>query len=227
VKNFKTWWLVAGGCLFALLMSNAARAGYDSSDTRLPSPAYRSTNTTPITYTTPSGQYRIGSFFDVFADFQRFPPPAPGTSETHSFFDIFTEISLQQPGGAPVTYNAPSQQTIRLNGLPPGEPWFGEMLQLDLSGGNLPAGVRLRESPTLASTGQTTETPIGGGLYHIDSFFDVFTELSLDGGQSWIPSDNSARVNLSGNNTPEPSSAVLALLGAVALGGLGFRRGNR
>jgi hypothetical protein len=224
MKNFKNWWLVASGCLFAAgLMTNVGRAAYDSSDTRLPSPTYRSTN--PVTYTTASGQYKIDSFFDVFADFQRFPPPGPGTSETHSFFDIFTEISLQQPGGAPVTYDAPSQQTIRLNGLPPGEPWFGEMLQLDLSGGNLPAGVRLRESPTLASTGQTSETPIGGGLYHIDSFFDVFTELSLDGGSSWIPSDSSVR--LVGSNTPEPSSVMLALLGALSLSGLGVRRSKR
>jgi hypothetical protein len=228
MKTFKTSWPVAGGCLFAVgFMANAARA-YDSSDTRLPSPTYRSSNTTPVTYSTPQGQFRIDSFFDVFADFQRVPEPTQ-PSEIHSFFDVFTEIDLAPPGGAPVIYDAPSQQTMRLNGLPPGTPYPHtyptEMLQLDLSGGNLPPGVRLRESPTLASTGQTTISDAGGGLYHIDSFFDVFTELSLDGGQTWTPSDSAMHVV--GNNTPEPSSVMLALLGALSLSGFGLRRGNR
>jgi len=84
-----------------------------------------------------------------------------------------------------------------------------EMLQLNLSGVSAIYGpFMIRESPTLASLGQTTITDIGGGLYHIDSFFDVFTELSVDGGQSWIPSDSSTRVVLD----PEPSTCALACL---------------
>ena len=42
--------------------------------------------------------------------------------------------------------------------------------------------IQIRESPTLASLGETYIMDIGGGLYDIDSFFDVFTELSVDGG---------------------------------------------
>jgi hypothetical protein len=67
-----------------------------------------------------------------------------------------------------------------------------ELLSMDLSGG----GVMIRESPTLPSTGQTTITDIGDRMYHIDSFFDVFTEISLDGGQTWFPSDASTRLGL-------------------------------
>jgi len=86
------------------------------------------------------------------------------------------------------------------------------MLQLDVSGGSLPEGVMLRESPTLDSTGETTIADFGDGTYGIDSFFDIFTELSLDDGLSWIPDESApAHVDLS----PEPSS--LAMLG---LGGL-------
>ena len=73
-----------------------------------------------------------------------------------------------------------------------GQPGFTfydtEMLQLDISGGNLPPGMRLLESPTLASTGKTAISPASGGGFVIDSFFDVFTELSTDGGGSWNPS---------------------------------------
>src|SRR6185369_7648226 len=34
------------------------------------------------------------------------------------------------------------------------------------------------------------------GRYRIESFFDVFTELSIDGGQSWMPGDGPVRVVL-------------------------------
>jgi hypothetical protein len=222
MKNLKNWMLVAGGCLFAVaLMSNAARAEYTSSNTRMPSPMYRSAN--PVVY----GPYVVDSFFDVFTELQRFPEPT--STEVHSFFDVFTELSIQGPGIAPGIRDAPSQQTMRLNGSPPGTPYphiiNTEMLQLDISGGGLPGGVRIRESPTLASMGKTTilaDTP--SGPFHIDSFFDVFTELSIDGGQTWIPSGSAMHIV---GNTPEPSSVMLALLGALSLSGFGVRRGNR
>jgi hypothetical protein len=73
-----------------------------------------------------------------------------------------------------------------------GEPGFTfydtELLQLDISGGGLPGNMRLRESPMLASTGKTAISPAPGGGFIIDSFFDVFTELSTDGGLTWTPS---------------------------------------
>lgn len=59
-----------------------------------------------------------------------------------------------------------------------------EMFQMDISGGNLPAGVMIRESPTLASAGGLALTPVSG-VYQIQSFFDVFTEVSVDGGATW------------------------------------------
>lgn len=57
-----------------------------------------------------------------------------------------------------------------------------EIVSMSLTGdvGGVP--IEIRESPTLPSQGQTTITDLGGGQWHIDSFFDVFTELSVDGG---------------------------------------------
>jgi PEP-CTERM motif-containing protein len=224
MSNCKNRWLMKGGFLIALgLIANLARAEYDSADTRTPSPTYSSHDEVVF-----GPGYRIGSFFDVFADFQRLPPPAPNSTRIDSFFDVFTEIDLAPPGGAFQHYQAHAQMSMRLNGLPPGTPYFDtEMLQLDLTGGTLPGGVMIRESPTRASTGRTTQTPVGGGVYHIDSFFDVFTELSIDGGQNWMPStsSNNGAMHLSGN-LPEPASASLSLLGAVALAGFGLRRRN-
>lgn len=94
-----------------------------------------------------------------------------------------------------------------------------EMLQLDLTGG----GIMVRESPTLASLGQTTVTDMGGGTFKIDSFFDIFTELSLDNGTNWIPATGTAeRVEL----VPEPGSLALMIAG-FALFGWGTRRNYR
>ena len=63
-----------------------------------------------------------------------------------------------------------------------------EMLGLEISGGTLPPNVKIRESPTRSSLGQTVITRIPRGGFQISSFFDVFTELSLDGGTTWTPS---------------------------------------
>jgi hypothetical protein len=223
MKNYQGGWFLAAGCLFVLgAVSNLAQADYDSSDNHVPSPTYSSTN--QVSYSTPAGPYSISSFFDVFTEIQRVPPPDTGTGQTVSFFDVFTEIYLEGPGIAPGTRSATSQQTIHTDGVP-NETWQSEMLQLDLAGGGLPAGLIIRESPTLASTGTSTiQCCLGGGGYHVDSFFDVFTELSIDGGQSWTPGN--APLHLVGN-LPEPSSAALALVAMVAIGWPAARRAGR
>lgn len=88
-----------------------------------------------------------------------------------------------------------------------------EMLTLNLTG-SAPISYMIRESPTQQSLGQTTITNIGGGLYSIDSFFDIFMQLSTDGGATWAPdSSGPVRVTL----VPEPKSAALLLGSAAAL----------
>jgi hypothetical protein len=118
-------------------------------------------------------------------------PPVSGMA-TINFTGILTgDLSM---GGPPAHFQAPVSGSMKVtfNNLTGSTRTFDtEMLQLDISGGNLPAGVQLRESPTLMSTGQTKITTVTGG-FHIDSFFDVFTELSTNSGSSWTP-DPTAR----------------------------------
>ena len=224
----KSFVVVAAGALVALgLMAHPTLASYVTTDTRLPSPSYHSTNA--VTY---GGQYQVDSFFDVFTDLVRVPGPPPGGAQVDSFFDVFTELSIEPLGTASMVRESPTLQSIRTtrrNGLPPGTSVFDtEMLQLDLAGGSagstLPPGVMLRESPTLQSTGQTSITDIGGGQFKIDSFFDVFTELSVDGGQTWTPSN--APLHLVGG-VPEPSTLMLAGLSLVAYTAMSIRRARR
>ena len=82
--------------------------------------------------------------------------------------------------------------------------------QLDISGGTLPPGVLIRVNPTLGAGGLTAITDLGAESFHIDSFFDVFTDLSLDNGQTWISADGPGSFDLEpdpiGPTSVKPSS---------------------
>lgn len=129
---------------------------------------------------------------------------SPGSPpEQLSFFDVFSEID----------YTRTSVLSDEL------QVFDTEMLSLSFGGGGGGGGAGgflLRESPTKRSTGQTTIRALPGGGYDVDSFFDVFTELSLDGGQTWAPSDASMHLVLT--EVPEPSTALLTGLGMLGLG---------
>jgi hypothetical protein len=90
-----------------------------------------------------------------------------------------------------------------------------EIIEMSLTGdiGGIP--VEMRESPSLGSLGQTTIDDIGGGLYHIDSFFDVFTELSINGGPFDLQADEPLHMELA--RLPEPATLSLLALGGIAM----------
>lgn len=147
------------------------------------------------------------------------PPPPPGSETVHSFGSrIKMEVSTDG-GSTHQPHQAPAQVTVRVHNSGPdgtgGTLYDTEMLQLDLSGGTLPPGVLIRESPTLQSTGKTTIDPSPGGGFKVDSFFDIFTELSVDGGQSWMPSEGSPGHMVM--DLPQPTPTRRQTWGAVKL----------
>jgi hypothetical protein len=92
--------------------------------------------------------------------------------------------------------------------------------QYDGPGGPIP--FTLRESPTKQSLGKHVVTFPGDGTIQVDSFFDIITELSLDGGQTFLPANSALRMDLTG--IPEPSTLLLSALGATGLGVVARRR---
>ena len=101
-----------------------------------------------------------------------------------------------------------------------------QMLSMDV---NLGVGKLIRIDPTTSSPGQTVITDVGGGNFKITSFFDIFTNVSLDDGETWYPSSGG---NGAGGGalmtlqlaTPEPGTAPTVFLGALGLTGFAWRR---
>ena len=106
--------------------------------------------------------------------------------------------------------------------------------QDDIAGGNLPAGMQFRIDPNQPSTGSVLVTQIPGGLYNVSDNFNVYFDLSLNGGanytatdpgfglESFVPSNTPGLVNLL---VPEPPMGVMAgLFAGFGLGALAIRR---
>ena len=140
--------------------------------------------------------------------------------EFHDFdADLTGMVSVNASPALPILLEGRVQTLAHSKGPGSTGTFQTEMLAMSLSGNN----VMMRESPTVPSLGITSINPSGGGLYHIDSFFDVFTELSLDGGQTWMPSATGpSHIYL----TPEPTSAALVATGVVGFAGFARRRKN-
>ncbi|MFA6187312.1 MAG: PEP-CTERM sorting domain-containing protein [Phycisphaerae bacterium] len=138
-------------------------------------------------------------------------PPGGGLTIS-SFFDVWTEVSFT--GALSGTYTIPvSPATVRYTNVydvPPISQYATEMLSLNIGG----PGFILRESPTLASIGGTTIGTVPGG-FAIDSHFNVYLQLSTDGGLSWTEASSA----LSVSTIPEPATLLLIGLGGLLLRG--------
>jgi hypothetical protein len=73
-----------------------------------------------------------------------------------------------------------------------------EIIQLNAQGSMGETGTEflMRESPSRASPGYSRVRPLQDGTFAISSFFDIWTEVSLDGGDTWMPSRKPTHVEL-------------------------------
>ena len=210
--GFRKSWILIGCTMALMLAASATRAGVIFHSDCLP-PNHKYFEAGPINY----GPISLTNILHSrFVGPCLSPPKLGDPPLIETFQSTVTGLANNNP------FSAPAQVTVRvLFDHATGNTRFfdTEMLQLDISGGTLPFNVVIRESPTLPSLGETTITDIGGGDFRIDSFFDVFTELSLDFGTTFIPADRPGHVVA----VPEPGT--LALIGA-GLALLGFGRGR-
>ena len=89
-----------------------------------------------------------------------------------------------------------------------------QMLSMDLTGNIGGHAVEVMLDPARPTTGQVSIEDVGGGMFRISSFFDVFTELSIDH-SPFIPQDNGP-THVFLTSCPEPST-FLPLVTAAAL----------
>lgn len=177
--------------------------------------------------------YRNNGFFDIFFDLEWnyggvVESPGPGPNDVMYMLDVFMTGMVCVTGGggcAPATANTQPGNPARVLALGQPDGTFDtEMLSMDLTGGSPFGPALIRESPTRPSTGISSLT---GGGFAIDSFFDIFTELSLDGGQTWLPSmsDDMQRVESDRftlreaevPGIPEPATLMLVGTGIAAM----------
>jgi hypothetical protein len=159
-------------------------------------------------------------------------PPAGGSVDVTAPVGIDLQLVVG-PSQIPVDIKTHTDLSFRTtNPNSPGqtiEPYDLEITGFTIQGiipfnGGLTPFV-LRESPTLASLGQFSSTPLSDGSLAVTSFFDIFFELSLNNGP-FIPADGPFHLVLTGQ-VPEPGTIVSAAIGCAGLGLLVTRQRRR
>jgi len=170
------------------------------------SPSSDAANPTTVRSSVPGGpNFAVDSFFDVFTEISVQPPLPQGAEwRVDSFFDVFTELSIGSTDtiverlAVPVTLGTVPKQPLEPSGASTGS-WDTEIIAMSLSGelpGSAPGSLVVRGGRDfgLPSPGHTTLTRVGDGRFTVDSFFDVFTEISIDGGNNFRPGTSPARM---------------------------------
>jgi hypothetical protein len=131
------------------------------------------------------------------------PPEQVGETVLSEYTATFEgELTLSPPVvTATVTYplSVPARmaESITLVGSSGDERTFdAELVAFELQGAGLPDGIMVRESPDRSSAGMTTVTAVSESRSRVETYYDVWLEISLDGGRAWHPAERSVRMTL-------------------------------
>jgi hypothetical protein len=137
-----------------------------------------------------------------------------GTGEEENFQSVLNGlVSVGGSPGMPFTLTGPVSVIAygRTNDSELGT-FNTQMLSMDLTGSVGGHSVEVMLDPNQSTLGQTT-IAASGNMFHITSFFDVFTEISLDHG-AFVPQINGPTVVTLGT-IPEPSTFVMGAIAAT------------
>ena len=149
------------------------------------------------------------------------PAPAPFNPSgqdivANAFFTgELTDLSFAPLGPVMLTGTVGQEVLGRTTATATGS-WTTELLAVDLTGPVLGHTLTMQLNTGTPSTGTASVTPVGGdeskGLFRIDSFFDVFVDLTLD-----TPTPLHATRQAHLEAAPEPASVALLTVGLLGL----------
>ena len=149
------------------------------------------------------------------SNFRNISRTIDGTDELLNFYVTLTAMaSMGGIPGMPISFDGPL--TVRVFGKTSHTTGiFDAEIESAYCTGSIGiiTGI-IRENPTSASLGQIGIYDTGGGDFRIENLFDIFTELSLDGGATFASDSNAPhRMVL----VPEPGVLMLLVAGAAAM----------
>ena len=219
-KNLARVALGLAAVAFALVQ--AATASIITTDPSLPPTSGDYTESGPVIF-------NAGAFSIVFSGLAHslqagtVSSSASGGNEFETFQSTLTgEASVNGGTSAPFQLTGPVQTEVFGRVGDALGTFNTQMLQLDLTGNVGGQPVMIRVDPITPTLGQTSISDAGGGMFQINSFFDVFTYLSIDGGNTWIPQVNGPTV-VTLQAVPEPTTVPAGSLLLLPLCVTGYR----
>jgi hypothetical protein len=131
------------------------------------------------------------------------PPTMLGGNVVSRYTAAFEgELTLQPPLVAstevhPLNVQVTMAESITLRSESAGTRTFDtELISFELQGTGAIDHVLVRESATATSSGTTTITEVSGGRSRVETVYDVWLDISVDGGATWTRADNAVRMRL-------------------------------
>jgi hypothetical protein len=218
----------------AVLVSAAAKADADVITASPNLPPVTALDGNPIGYLTPTQVHAeyTGAGLDVIlsqvihSGFTNIQVSTSGPNEIETFNSTLTGMaSINGSPNIPFTLTGPVSVTaFGKAGMTTGT-FNTQMTSMDMTGTVAGHSVEVVIDPITPSTGQTSITAIGGGDFRINSFFDIFTDLSIDHGP-FIPQNNGPSL-VTATELPEPGALTLLGIGGLGLAASAWKRRRR